>query len=270
MDEAPVLYEVADDVATLTLNRPDNRNSMTPDVLAAFRAAVARAAVDRGLRCVVITGRGASFCAGADFRAASPATAGAGAADAAGGREPDYERLYRTYEPFLDVFDLPMPTIAAMNGHAVGGGFGLALVCDLRVANTRSRYGANFARLGFHSGMAISHLLPRIVGVPLAADLLFTGRLVTGAEAAAIGLVHEAVAGEDVLAAAQRRARAIAACAPEAVRLMKRSLYRSAGWDPRAAARAEAFAQAATMRTEDAREGIRALLEKREPRFSGR
>ena len=142
-----------------------------------------------------------------------------------------------------------MPTIAAMNGHAVGGGFGLALVCDLRVANRDAKYGANFAKLGFHSGMAISHLLPRIVGVPRAADMLFTGTLVSGAEAAAIGLVHEAVAADAVLDAALRRARAVAACAPEAVRLMKRSLYGGAGWDPRSAARAEAFAQAATMRT---------------------
>jgi enoyl-CoA hydratase/carnithine racemase len=267
MGEAPVLVEVAEGVATLTLNRPENRNSMTPDLMAAFRAAVAEAAADRALRAVVITGRGASFCAGADFRGASPLP-GDAPDDAAA--LPDYERLYATYEPFLDVFDLPMPVLAAMNGHAVGGGFGLALVCDLRIANREARYGANFARLGFHSGMAISHLLPRIVGVPTAADLLFTGRLVSGAEAAAIGLAHEAVAPGEVLAAAQARARAIAACAPETVRLLKRSLYRGAGWDPRAAARAEAFAQAATMRSEDAREGIRALLEKREPRFTGR
>jgi enoyl-CoA hydratase/carnithine racemase len=264
MSQEPVLYEVDGAIATITLNRPENRNSMTPEVMAAFRAAVARAATERDLRCVVITGRGASFCAGADFRGASPAESRP--EDAL----PDYERLYRTYEPFLEVFDLPMPTIAAMNGHAVGGGFGLALVCDLRVASRDARYGANFAKLGFTSGMAISHLLPRIVGVPLAADMLFTGRLVTGAEAAASGLAHEAVAADEVLDAAMRRARAVAACAPEAVRLMKRSLYRGAGWDPRAAARAEAFAQAATMRTEDAREGIRALLEKREPVFAGR
>jgi enoyl-CoA hydratase/carnithine racemase len=264
MSDAPVLYDVADAIATITLNRPENRNSMTPDVMAAFRDAVARAAADRSLRCVVVTGRGASFCAGADFRGASPAETQAGDA------LPDYERLFRTYEPFLEVFDLPVPTIAAMNGHAVGGGFGLALVCDLRVANRDARYGANFAKLGFHSGMAISHLLPRIVGVPVAADMLFTGKLVTGAEAERIGLVHEAVAADGVLDAALRRARAVAACAPEAVRLMKRSLYDGAGWDPRSAARAEAFAQAATMRTDDAKEGIRALLEKREPKFSGR
>jgi enoyl-CoA hydratase/carnithine racemase len=263
MNEAPVLYDVADAIATITLNRPENRNSMTPDLMAAFRDAVARAAGDRSLRCVVVTGRGASFCAGADFRGASPAEPSPDDA------VPDYERLFRTYEPFLEVFDLPMPTIAAMNGHAVGGGFGLALVCDLRVANRDAKYGANFAKLGFHSGMAISHLLPRIVGVPAAADMLFTGRLVNGAEAAAIGLTHEAVAADGVLDAALRRARAVAACAPEALRLMKRSLYDGAGWDPRSAARAEAFAQAATMRTNDAKEGIRALLGKREPRFTG-
>jgi len=263
MADAPVLYEVADAIATITLNRPENRNGMTPDVMAAFRAAVARAAGDRSLRCVVITGRGASFCAGADFRSASPAAA------QPDHPLPEHERLYRTYEPFLDVFDLPMPTVAALNGHAVGGGFGLALVCDLRVANRDARYGANFARLGFHSGMAISHLLPRIVGVPAAADLLFTGRLVTGAEAAALGLVHEAVAADEVGDAALRRARAVAACAPEAVRLMKRSLYGGMGWDPRSAARSEAFAQAATMRSDDGREGVRALLEKREPKFTG-
>jgi enoyl-CoA hydratase/carnithine racemase len=231
--------------------------------MAGFRDAVAQAAGDRGLRCVVITGRGTSFCAGADFRGASPAESRPDDA------VPDYERLFRTYEPFLEVFDLPMPTIAAMNGHGVGGGFGLALVCDLRVANRDAKYGANFAKLGFHSGMAISHLLPRIVGVPVAADMLFTGQLVNGAEAATIGLAHEAVAADAVLDTAMRRAHEIAACAPEAVRLMKRSLYDGAGWDPRSAARAEAFAQAATMRTDDAKEGIRALLEKRQPRFTG-
>lgn len=264
MSQDPVLYEATDAIATITLNRAENRNSMTPELMRAFREAVARAAADRTLRCVIFTGRGASFCAGADFRSASPAESREGDATA------DHDRLFQTYEPFLEVFDLPMPTIAAMNGHAVGGGFGLALVCDLRVANEGAKYGANFAKLGFHSGMAISHLLPRIVGVPLAADLLFTGRLVSGAEAASIGLVHEAVAADAVADAALRRARAIAACAPNAVRLMKESLYRGAGWDPRRAAREESFVQAATMRSEDGREGVRALLEKREPKFSGR
>jgi enoyl-CoA hydratase/carnithine racemase len=284
MDDTSVLYESDGRIATLTLNRPENRNSMTPDVMARFRACVARARAERELRCLVITGRGSSFCAGADFRAPSgpaavPASAARGREGAPAAGEPardaaspvlPHERSFASYEAFLDVTEVEVPTIAAMNGHAVGGGLGLALVCDLRVANREARYGANFARLGFHSGMAVSYLLPRLVGVPHAVDLLLTGRLLSGSEAAAMGLVHEAVAADEVAAAARRRAEAIAEAAPLAVRGMKRSLYRGLGWDPREAARREAFAQAETLATEDAREGIRALLEKRAPVFRGR
>ncbi len=261
MSDAPVLYDAQDGIAVLTINRPDNRNSMTPEVMGAFREQVARAAADTTLRVAVITGAGRSFCAGADFRNASPT----GVED----ERADYERLYQLYEPFLNVFDLPIPTIGALNGHAIGGGFGLTLVCDIRVANRDARYGANFARLGLHSGMAVSYLLPRIVGVPKAAELLFTGKLIDGAEAAEIGLAHEAVEAERVLEVSMERATEIASAAPEAVRLLKRSLYRGAGWQPRDAARLEAFSQAATLKMDDAREGIRALLEKREPNFTG-
>jgi enoyl-CoA hydratase/carnithine racemase len=262
MSTDPVLLEVGEGIATLTLNRPENRNSMTPEVLAAFREHVAAVRADRDVRAVIVTGTGTSFCAGADFRS-TPTVTGAGDAFPA-------ERSFATYEPFLEVFELEVPTLAALNGHAVGGGLGLALVCDLRIANREARYGANFARLGFHAGMAITHLLPRIVGVPAAADLLFTGRLVTGEEAASLGLVHAAVEPARVAEAAREKARAIAGAAPLAVRLMKRALYAGMGWDPRAAAWQEALAQSATLATEDAREGIRALLEKREPKFTGR
>jgi enoyl-CoA hydratase/carnithine racemase len=263
MSTDPVLFEVAEGIATLTLNRPENRNSMTPEVLGRFRECVDAVRGDPSVRAVIVTGTGASFCAGADFRSTPAVAGGGGDAFPAG-------RSFATYEPFLEVFELEVPTIAALNGHAVGGGLGLALVCDLRVANREAKYGANFARLGFHSGMAISHLLPRIVGVPAAADLLFTGRLVTGEEAAALGLVNVAVEPARVAEVAREKARAIAGAAPLAVRLMKRALYTGMGWDPRAAAWQEAFAQSATLATEDAREGIRALLEKREPRFTGR
>jgi enoyl-CoA hydratase/carnithine racemase len=257
-----VLYEAAGGIATITLNRPDNRNSMTPDVLAGFEAAVARARGDDALRAVILSGSGRSFCAGADFR-----SRGAGRDGAAG---LPHQEMLRTYAPFLSVLDIEVPTIAAMNGHAIGGGLGLALVCDLRVANREARYGANFARLGLHTGMAISYLLPRIVGVPQAADLLFAGRIVDGTEAARLGLAHCAVDPDQVAGEARRRAEAIAGCAPLAVRLIKRSFYRGLDWDPRAAAEREAWAQSATFRTEDAREGIRALLEKRPPHFQGR
>ena len=262
MTDSAVLYDVSDGVATITLNRPENRNSMTPDVLHGFEEAVRGARADRELRAVIITGKGGSFCAGADFK-----TRTEGAADAPA---LPYEGALRTYAPFLSVLGIEVPVIAAMNGHAIGGGFGLALVADIRVANREARYGANFAKLGIHTGMAISYLLPRLIGVPKAADLLFAARVISGAEAAEIGIAHCAVAPAEVLAEAQRRAREIASCAPIAVRLIKRTFYRGLDWDPVAAAEREAWAQSATFGTSDAREGIRALLEKRPPRFEGR
>jgi enoyl-CoA hydratase/carnithine racemase len=104
-------------------------------------------------------------------------------------------------------------------------------VCDIRIANRDAKYGANFARLGFHSGMAISYLLPRITGVPRAAELLFTGRVFTGSQAVEMGIANYAVAQGEVLAKARELAAEIAACAPAAVRMMKRSLYRGLNWD---------------------------------------
>jgi len=162
-----------------------------------------------------------------------------------------------------------VPVIAALDGHAVGGGFGLALCCDLRIGARGARYGANFARLGLHPGLAISYLLPRLIGVARAAERLFTGRLVDGDTAERLGILSAAVDADQVVPRARALAEEIAACAPAAVRETKRSLYRGLGWDVRAAAYAESFAQAESLATADAAEGIAALLAKREPRFTG-
>ena len=160
--------------------------------------------------------------------------------------------------------------IGALNGHAIGGGLGLALVCDIRIANADAKYGANFVKLGLHPGMATTYLMPRFVGVPRAAELLLTGRIVTGTEAAELGLANYAVPADQVLAKAQELAAEVASCAPIAVRWTKRSLYRNVGWDPTTAAELEAGVQSRTVETEDFREGVAALLEKREPDFKGR
>jgi enoyl-CoA hydratase/carnithine racemase len=263
MTESAVLCDVDDGIATLTLNRPDNRNSMTPDVLAGLADAVAKVRADADLRCVILTGNGTSFCAGADYKPRP-------AADDSAAYAAPHERSYATYAPFLSLLDVEVPIIAAMQGHAVGGGLGLAVVCDLRVANRTSRYGANFVRLGLHPGMATTYLLPRLMGVPRAVEFLLTGRIVSGEEAAAAGLVHYAEDGAQVLPRAQQLAREIASAAPLAVRWTKRSIYAGLGWDPRSAARHEAHEQSRTIETEDAREGIAALLAKRDPKFQGR
>jgi len=265
MSDAVTYHRPADDaVGVLTLDRPANRNSMTPELLGAFAVALAAARADAGLRCLIITGTGTCFSAGADFTSILQVD------DAAGPPRAPSEKWMAMYQPFLGVLDLEVPVIGALNGHAVGGGFGLALCCDLRIAARGARYGANFARLGLHPGMAISYLLPRLVGVARAAEMLFTGALIDGETAERIGLASSAHAADEVLPRARELARAIAANAPTAVRETKRSLYRGLGWEPRAAAYAEAFAQAESLATADAAEGIAALLEKREPQFTGR
>lgn len=263
-----VLYEPAGSagVGLLRLNRPANRNSMTAELLDGFALAHQAARNDANLRCLVVTGSGRCFCAGADFHAAvqrPPAQEGAA------GRALPHERSFAMYEPFLALLDMPVPVVGALNGHAVGGGFGLALVCDIRVGAREAKYGANFAKLGLHPGMAISYLLPRVVGPQRAALMLLTGELLDGATAADWGLLAQAVATEAVPATAWAIAANIAANAPLAVRSMTRALraHRDAAF---AAARAEAYAQAESLTTDDAKEGIAALLGKRKPQFHGR
>ena len=263
MSEAAVLYEVDDTVAEITLNRPDNRNSMTEDVFRGLHEAVTKVQADQNLRCLIITGRGKSFCAGADFKS------GLQRGDDTG-YMPANEKSFAMYEPFLALLDIEIPIIAAMQGHAVGGGLGLAVVCDIRIANTESKYGANFTRIGLHPGMATTYILPRLVGLPRATELLLTGRLVSGREAAEYGLANHAVSGDQVLPKAREIAQEIAGAAPLAVRWTKRSIYRGVEWDPRTAAELEAHAQSRTLETEDSKEGIKALLEKRPPIFQGR
>lgn len=259
MSEPAVLYDVKDHIATVTLNRPENRNSMTPDVLSGLSEAMGRVAADPDVRCVIVTGRGKSFCAGADFKSR-----------AADDDLPPHERSFAMYSHFLKVLEIEVPVVAALNGHAIGGGLGLAVVCDLRVANREAKYGANFVRLGLHPGMATTYLLPRLMGVPRATEFLLTGRIVTGAEAAEAGLVNYAVAPEEVLPRARELAEEIASAAPLAVRWTKQSIYRHADWDPVSAARFEAHVQSRSFETEDHREGVKALLEKRPARFVGR
>ena len=256
-----VRYERDGAIGVITIDRPDNRNSMTPEVLDAFVDASAAARADAGIRALVVTGRGSSFSAGADFKSTLQRE---------GDTRAPNERSYAMYEPFLSLLDIAVPVIGALNGHAVGGGFGLALVCDLRIGALEAKYGANFVKLGLAPGMAISYLLPRIIGLPRANELLLTGRLVDGAEAAALGILNSAAPAAEVLAVALELARDIASAAPLAVRATKAAIRRGLALQAREAAQVEAYAQAETLATDDAREGIAALLAKRAPQFTGR
>lgn len=257
----PVRYERRGSVGVITLDRPDNRNSMTPDLLDAFAVISARARADRDARCIVVTGNGSTFSTGADFKSTLQRE---------GDTRAPHERSYAMYEPFLSLLDIEVPLIGALNGHAVGGGFGLALVCDMRIGALDAKYGANFVKLGLAPGMSISYLLPRLVGMARASELLLTGRLVDGKEAEALGILNRAVPAADVLNEALALATTIADNAPFAVRATKAAIRRGLDLHAREAARLEAFAQAESLATDDAKEGIAALLAKRAPQFTGR
>ncbi len=253
-------------VAELRLNRPDRGNAMGRELLDAFASGVAALKADLDVRAVVVSGKGRHFCSGADLRDGVQALA----ADMGGGPVALRRAIRSLYDPFLSILDIEVPTIAAVQGAAIGGGLGLALACDIRISAADARFQANFVRLGIHPGMAVTCLLPHLVGGQRAAELLFTGRPVSGTEAAAIGLVLEAVPAADLPARARALAVEIAAGAPEAVRLTKASLRRAAGLDPRAFADGEALAQAHCAGLPDAAEGVTAWFERRPPTFTGR
>ena len=259
-----VTYTAHGHLGTLTLNRPDNRNSMTPELLDAFAIASAAARADTAIRCLIVTGTGSCFSSGADFKSNIQRAAGAD-----GSAEP-HERSYAMYAPFLSLLEIEVPIVGALNGHAVGGGFGLAMMCDLRVGDADAKYGANFAKLGLAPGMAISYMLPRLGGLARANEMLLTGMLVRGSDAAPLGLLNRAVPKAEVMQVATELANAIAANAPFAVRATKALIRRGLGLELRAAAREEAVLQAQSVVTADAAEGIAALLGKREPVFTGR
>lgn len=257
-----LLVERRDDgVVVLTLNEPDRRNAMTGELTAAWSETMSSLATDEAVRAVVVTGAGSAFCAGGDLSWIT--------GDDPQNVTPDRLRakMYPFYRSWLAIRELPVPSVAAVNGPAVGAGLCLALACDLRYAGPRARFSAPFTSLGMHPGMAATWLLPEAVGMPRAREMFFAGRVVHAEEAVAWGLAS-AVA-DDVVEHAIGVASAIAATAPLAVRLTKAALAHP--YRPFAEALEwEAAAQPITMATEDLREGIAAAGERRPARFTGR
>lgn len=251
-------------VALVTLNDPDRRNAMTAAMGDALADAFATLAEHGALRCAVITGAGSAFSAGGDLAMLED--------HARRAREDGFDasaEMRAFYERFLALRDLPVPVVAAVNGHAIGAGACVALACDLLVIAEDARFGLNFSRIGIHPGMGGSWLLPRLAGRQRAAELLYTGRLATGAEVAGYGLALEALAAEAVLARAREIAGEIATSAPQVVRQLKASLRET--WERSLAEQldAEAAYQAENYATEDVVEGLAAVRDRRTPRFRG-
>ena len=251
-----------DGVVVATLTWPERRNAMSGPMTAAWVELVAGLRADRSVRVLVITGSGSAFCSGGDTSWIS-AERDAEVADLR-------MRMLSFYDAWLSVRSLEVPTVAAINGAAVGAGAALALACDLRYAGASARFAVPFTVLGMHPGMATTWLLPEVVGVAVARDLLLTGRTVDAAEMLRLGLVSSVTPDDGFLDSAVRSAHRIAATAPVAARLTKVTLARGGPPDLEAAREWEALAQSVTLTTADLHEGIAASREKRAPRFTGR
>jgi 2-(1,2-epoxy-1,2-dihydrophenyl)acetyl-CoA isomerase len=250
-----------DFVATVELHRPPD-NYFDRALIGALADTYHGLDADPGCRAIVLCAEGKHFCAGANLtgRPGRPDGPDSDLADGVGS-------LYREA---IRLFEATTPVVAAVHGAAIGGGLGLACSADFRVGCPEARFAANFARLGFHHGFGLSVTLPAIVGQQRSLELLYTGRRIGGEEAARIGLCDRLVAADQVRAAAHALAAEIAGSAPLAVRSIRATMRGQLAGQVRAATAREGAEQDRLRETADWREGVRAMAERRVPRFEER
>jgi enoyl-CoA hydratase/carnithine racemase len=246
-------------IVTITLNRPDKRNALTVPMLDTFHVAVRDVSCDPEVRVVIVAGAGKAFCAGLDLKEMGLARRADGSVE-----YPEIEGALHELER------CPVPTIAMMQGDAIAGGLELALHCDLRVAGSGARMGMPLARIGLVVPFALTQKLLDTVGTVRTKEMLFTGALLDAESARAAGLVTRVVPDAELAAATKALADDIAANAPLSLRTMKAAINEANGFrvlEPSAALAAQA---AATRRSEDLQEGLRAVFDKRRAVFRGR
>jgi enoyl-CoA hydratase/carnithine racemase len=263
-----ILYSVSDRVATLTLNRPDKLNAWTRNMEQEVRSAMQQAADDDTVRVIVLTGAGRGFCAGADMslledvvaRRVHPLPDRSN-----GGPAGDFERQY-SYFPAI-----PKPVIAAVNGPAVGLGLIIAMFCDLRFASADAKFGTAFARRGLIAEYGLAWLLPRVVGLANAMDLLLSARIITAGEAQGMGLVNQVFASDRFAESVGAYAKELANnVSPRSLQVIKRQLYAAMTQTLGQALDTATEEMKASLQCDDFREGVRHFVEKRAPAFTGR
>jgi 2-(1,2-epoxy-1,2-dihydrophenyl)acetyl-CoA isomerase len=257
-----VRYGVHDGVATIELARPDKRNALNAQAFSELGDAAERAAGDTGIRVVLVRGQGPSFCAGIDVTLLG---------QLAGTRGARFRTFVRTAQrPFQILAQMDKPTVAAVQGHAIGAGFQLALACDLRVVTDETRFAMLEVRFGLIPDLGGLHRLTRLIGPARAKEIVWTGRTVEAEEAERLGLANRVVVPEALTKEADAFTRELSASPPLPVTLTKALINRAEETALETELEREGQAQAACIESEDHHEAVAAFLEKRSPRFSGR
>jgi enoyl-CoA hydratase len=263
--ETLAIEPLAEGVLLLRLERPERLNALSWTMVDELHAATTAIGKDSGVRVVVLTGAGRGFCAGLDIKAENSL-----------GADDDVVTVFGRQEAIagltLALRNMPQPVIAAVNGPAAGGGLALALAADVRICAPDARFNVAFVRIGISGcDIGVSHMLPRIVGLGVAAEMMLTGRLVEPEEALRTGLVNRVVEADRLLPEATSLAGEIARNSPFGVRMTKQVLHRNVDAPSiEAAIELENRTQVLSIQTEDVREALGAFQEKREPQFRNR
>jgi len=255
-----VLSELDNGVLTVTLNRPENLNAIDFEMLDGLCETLDLAEENDAVRAIVLTGAGKKFCAGADISQMVTRTPG------------EWEQIVDHYlDPVRALANIPKPVIARCNGDVVGGGLGLAMACDFRIAGESARFCAPFVKIGLAGcDMSAGYFLPRLVGLSKATDMMMSGRFVSAEEADRIGLTSQVVADEQLDQTVAKLAGKLAAGAPRALAFTKRAIRRSLERGMEEEFDYEIFAQIQCLQSDDHTEGVKAFMEKRAANFAGR
>jgi enoyl-CoA hydratase/carnithine racemase len=257
-----ILFEKKGPVAKIILNNPDQLNAITPEMADELFPLIPKINQDPEIRVVLVTGSGRAFSSGGNLQFILD--------HVQKGRAENKKEMIEFYSKFLSLRTIEVPTIAVINGPAMGAGLCIAMACDLRFASADAKMGVNFAKIGLSSGMGCLYFLTHITGSARAADLLFTGRTISAEEAYQIGLISRIFSSEELESKTMEVATQIAQNAPLPLKLMKKGIQKAALSTLEEIFDYESDGQALSFGTEDLKEGIRAMQEKRVPKFVGR
>ena len=262
-----ILYDVEDGVATITLNKPERLNAFDDAMLTEWHQAIVAADHDRGVRAIIITGAGRGFCSGMNVAAEA---GGSGILRSEATVSTRRHSLRDRVHPIpRALIQLEKPYIAAINGAAAGAGMDMASMADIRFASSTARVGMTYARMGLIPGDGGTYTLPRIVGVQRALDMMWTGKMFTAQEALEMGYLMAVYEPDELMPKVTEYARQIARGPATAIQLMKKLVYRSANLPFDEHLDMAQMAMFIAQSTDDAKEGPRAFVEKREPHFKG-